>query len=446
MDRLNNVELDPAYLVGTQRFTDKFAEITGKRFTEGGSLFFDRSVLVHGMGEYKFKPKFGNITVGGNVRQYRPNSAGTIFKDTADVTIRNSEFGVFAGLEKQLCKERLKVTATLRMDKNENFDVLFSPALSLVWSKTPAHVWRLSFSSAVRNPTLADQYLYYNVGRALLLGNVDGQFEAGRDSMFTVESFREYRNTTEPITGLTKLDYFNVDRLRPEQAKTIEIGYRGTHWESVYFDVSAYNSWYKDFIGYIIGLYAKFQNGIPAGGLQAFRLAANSNEQVTTQGVTAGVTWYRPKMSWTANYSYNKLTSGENDPIIPAFNTPESKINFGFNSRDRRIPFTEYRRLSYGLNWKFVQGYTFEGSPQFTGDIPAYDMVDAQVSVKFPKQHLTAKIGASNLFGLVPLFDQEIPSADRFDRALNNDVTLVFGGGQVGRLGYLQLVYEFDKR
>ena len=462
VDRLNNVELDPAYLVGTQRFTDKFNEITGKRFTEGGSLFFDRSMLVHGMGEYRFKlgtrqwthdgrTKFtkrasAELVVGGNIRQYRPNSAGTIFKDTAGVTIRNSEFGVFAGLEQQLCKERLKVTATVRMDKNENFDVLFSPAFSLVWSKTPAHVWRLSFSSAIRNPTLADQYLYYNVGRAILLGNVDGQFEAGRDSMFTVESFREYRNTAEPITGLTKLDYFNVDRLRPEQARTIEIGYRGTHWESVYFDVSAYNSWYTDFIGYIIGLYGKFQNGIPTGGLQAFRLAANSNEQVTTQGITAGVTWYRPKMSWTANYSYNKLTSGENDPIIPAFNTPESKINFGFNSRDRRIPFTEYRRLSYGLNWKFVQGYTFEGSPQFTGDIPAYDMVDAQVSVKFPKQHLTAKIGASNLFGLVPLFNEDIPIADRARRALDNDVTLVFGGGQVGRLGYLQLVYEFDKR
>jgi hypothetical protein len=447
VNQLNTVELDPFLRSGTAPFNSKFEDVTGKRFTEGGSKFFDRSMLMHGMGEYKFKPAFGDITVGGNVRQYRPNSAGTIFRDTADVVITNGEFGMFAGLERKMVKDRLKMTATIRMDKNQNFKALFSPALSFVYSKTPAHVWRLSFSSAVRNPTLADQYLYYNVGRAILLGNVDGQFEEGRDSMFTIESFRAYRNTIDPISGLAKLDYFNVDRLRPEQARTIEVGYRGTHWESVYFDVSAYNSWYTDFIGYIIGLYGKFDaSGLPLGGLQAFRLAANSNEQVTTQGLNAGVTWYRPKVSWSANYSFNKLTSGEDDPIIPAFNTPEHKVNFGFTSRERRIPFTEHRRLNYGLNWKLVQGYTFEGSPQFTGDIPTYDMVDAQLSVAFPKAHMVVKAGASNLFGLTPLFDTDIASSDRMDRALNNDVTLVFGGPQVGRLAYVQLVYEFAKR
>ncbi|MFN8352250.1 MAG: carboxypeptidase-like regulatory domain-containing protein [Flavobacteriales bacterium] len=443
---LNNVELDPFYAVGTQRFNDKFNEITGKRFTEGGSLFFDRSALMHGMGEYTFKPRFAQVKVGGNVRQYLPNSGGTIFRDTADVVIRNSEFGLFAGAEKKLMEERLTATATLRMDKNQNFKALLSPALSFVYSKTPAHVWRVSFSSAIRNPTLADQYLYYNVGRAILLGNVDGQFEAGRDSMFTVESFQEYRNTPNPITGLSKLDYFNVDRLRPEQVRSVEVGYRGTHWESVYLDASAYHSWYTDFIGYIIGLYGKFDQGIPSGGLQAFRLAANATSQVTTQGANLGLTWYRPKMTWTANYSYNKLTSGEDDPIIPAFNTPEHKVNAGFNTRERVIPGTDLKRLGYGVNWKWVQGYTFTGSPQFTGEIPTYDMVDAQVSVSFPKQHLTAKLGASNLFGLSPLFDANIPSDERMERAWDNGVTLVFGGPQVGRLAYLQLVYEWAKR
>lgn len=450
VNRLNTSNLDPFYVPGTDRFNQKFDEVTGKLFTEGGSLFFDRSMLIHGMGEYKWKPVFGEITAGGNVRQYRPNSAGTIFRDTGDVVIRNFEVGAFIGLEKKFFQERLKTTTTLRVDKNQNFNALFSPALSLVWSKTPAHVWRVSFSSAIRNPTLADQYLYYNVGRAILLGNVDGQFEAGNDSLFTIESFQEYRNTNAAnlSSALSLLDYFNVDRLRPEQVRTIEVGYRGTHWESVYFDVSAYNSWYRDFIGYIIGLSAQFDQttGFPVAGIQAYRLAANSSSQVTTQGLSAGVNWYRPKMTWTANYSYNRLTSGEDDPIIPAFNTPEHKVNLGFTSRDRRIPFTEHKRLNYGVNYKWVEGYTFEGSPQFTGDIPTYDMVDAQVSVKFPKPHLTVKLGASNLFGLNPLFDENIPSDERLERALDNQVTLVFGGPQVGRLAYVQVVYEFDKR
>lgn len=442
---LNTAYLDPFYMPGTARFNDKFDEITGKRFTDGGSLFFDRSVLAHAMGEYKFKPAFGEVTIGGNFRQYLPNSAGTIFRDTGDVRIRNNEFGLYAGLEKKFLDKKLTATATVRMDKNENFKALFSPALTLVYAKTSAHVWRASFSSAIRNPTLADQYLYYNVGRALLLGNVDGQFEAGRDSMFTIDSFQQYRDN-----GLNRslLDYFNVDRVRPEQVKTIEIGYRGTHWESVYLDIAAYNSWYTDFIGYIIGLHASFPQAgnIPPVGLQAYRVAANAHSTVTTRGVNAGLNWYRPRLTYTFNYSYNQLISGADDPIIPAFNTPLNKFNAGFNARDRKLPFTELKRLGYGLNWKYVEGYTFEGSPQFTGPIPSYDMVDAQVSVKLPKQHLTMKLGASNLFGLLPLWDKDVLSNDRLERAFNNDVYLVYGGPQIGRLAYLQLAYEISTR
>ncbi|MBK9421192.1 MAG: TonB-dependent receptor [Flavobacteriales bacterium] len=450
VNSLNTSTLDPFYVPGTDRFNAKFDEITNKRFTDGGSLFFDKSVLAHVAGEYKFKPKFGVITVGGNFRQYMPNSAGTIFRDTGDVKIRNSEFGLVAGLEKKFMNDKLTGTATVRMDKNENFNVLFSPAVSLVYANTPAHVWRVGFSSAIRNPTLADQYLYYNVGRALLLGNVDGQFEAGRDSMFTISSFNNYRDTPPPgglLQGLTKLDYFNVDRLRPEQVKTIEAGYRGTHWENVYLDLGAYNSWYTDFIGYIIGLHAQFDpaNGFPIGGLQAFRVAANATSQVVTRGVNAGFTWYRPKLTYTFNYSFNQLTTGADDPIIPAFNTPQNKFNAGLNARDRKIPFTDLKRFGYGVNWKFVEGFTFEGSPQFTGPIPSYDMVDAQINVKFSKPNITLKLGASNLFGFLPLWDKQVPDGERIDRALNNDVYLVYGGPRIGRLAYLQISYDLVK-
>ena len=444
---LNTTTLDPAYAVGTARFDDKFNEITGKRFTEGGSLFYDRSALAHAMGEYRFTPEFGEVVVGGNFRQYMPNTAGTIFRDTGNVVIRNQEFGVYAGLEKMLMDDRLKVTLTMRMDKNQNFNALFSPAASLVYSETGVHIWRMSFSGAIRNPTLADQYLYYNVGRALLLGNVDGQFEAGRDSMFTLESFDEYRSSPSLLQGLSKLDYFNVDRIRPEQVRTIEAGYRGTLSEKVYVDVSAYNSWYEDFIGYVIGLYGKFnpQNGFPVGGLQAFRLAANATAQVTTRGANVGVSYYRKKMTYSVNYSYNKLVSGADDPIIPAFNTPENKFNVGFTGHDMK-DFLGRPNLGFGINYKWVQGFTFTGSPQFSGPIPTYDIVDAQVNVRFPSVHTTVKLGASNLLGISPLFTDDGSGRSGWDRMWNNDVYLVYGGPRVGRLAYIQLIYEFDKR
>ena len=450
VNQLNTTFLDPAYQVGTERFDEKFREITGKRFTEGGSLFFDRSALAHVMGEKRFQvaPRDSSgsgaeIVAGGNYRMYLPNTAGTIFRDTGDVTIRNEEFGLYTGVEKRLLDRRLKATVTLRMDKNQNFDALFSPAASLVWSPTQERTFRVSFSSAIRNPTLADQYLYYNVGRALLLGNVDGQFEEGRDSLFTVESFNDYRQDLDQ----DKLDYFNVDRIRPEQVRTIEAGYRGTHGERFYVDAGAYMSWYNDFIGYVIGLSGQFdQSGLPIGGLQAYRLAANATQQVRTQGANLGVNYYLKRTTYSVNYSYNKLVTGDDDPIIPAFNTPEHKFNVGITGHDMKVPFTEKPNLGFGVNYKWVQGFTFEGSPQFTGAIPTYDMVDAQVNVKFPPAHLTVKVGASNLFGLAPLFDANVPDDERLDRMWNNDVLLVYGGPRVGRLAYVQLIYELDQR
>ncbi len=446
--QIDNSELNPVFVVGTERFQEKLDEIRGKRFTEGGSLFFDRSKLVHGMGEYRFKPAFGEIVLGGNYRQYLPNSAGTIFRDTGDVVIRNNEFGIYTGLEKKLMQEKLKTTVTLRMDKNQNFNALFSPAASLVFTPRQDRTFRVSFSSAIRNPTLADQYLYYNVGRAILLGNVDGQFEPGNDSLITLESFDAYRTSPTLLQGLSKLDYFNVDRLRPEQVRTIEVGYRGTHAEKFYIDASAYHSWYTDFIGYVLGISARFDEttGFPVGGLQAYRLAANASSLVRTQGANIGVSYFRKRMTYGVNYSYNKLVSGADDPIIPAFNTPLNKFNVSFTGHDYNIPFTEKPNLGFGINWKYVEGFTFTGSPQFTGPIPSYDMVDAQVNVKFPVHHLTVKLGASNLFGLVPFFEDAEPGRTRWDRVLDNRVRMVYGGPYVGRLAYLQLVYELEKR
>jgi len=448
VNSIDNAQLDPFYAVGTQRFDDKLNDITGRRFTDGGSLFFDRSRLAHAMGEYRFKPAFGEIVLGGNFRQYNPNSAGTIFRDTGDVVIRNREFGLYTGLEKDFMDNKLKSTVTLRMDKNQNFNYLFSPAATLVYVPNADRTFRVSFSSAIRNPTLADQYLFYNVGRAILLGNVDGQFEEGQDSLITVASFNEYRSASQLLQGLSRLEYFNIDRLRPEQVRTIEVGYRGTHWEKFYFDAGAYSSWYTDFIGYLIGINANFDptNGFPVGGLQVYRLAANATSTVRTQGANIGVSYFRKKMTYGANYSYNELISGEDDPIIPAFNTPQNKFNITFSGHDMKVPISKKPNLGWGVTYRFIEGFIFEGSPQFTGRIASYDMVDAQVNVKFPERRLTVKMGASNLFGIVPLFDQKVANEDRLDRAWNNNVLMVYGGPYIGRLAYLQFIYEFDKR
>jgi iron complex outermembrane recepter protein len=290
--------------------------------------------------------------------------------------------------------------------------------------------------------------LYYNVGRAILLGNVDGRFEEGGESLITLASFNEYRNSPSLLEWLSKLERFHVDRIRPERVRTIEAGYRGTLWEKVYLDMSAYYSVYRDFIGFVLGIDADFdsQNGFPSGPVQAYRVSANADGKVTTQGLTIGANYFYKRTTFSGNYSWNKLISGDDDPIIPAFNTPEHKFNFGISARDMTI-FNRIKNFGYSLNYKWIQGFIFEGSPQFTGPISTYDMMDARVNWHFPKAHCTVSAGGSNIIGLRPFFRTDLASfGEKMERAWNNENLQVYGGPLVGRLLYVSVLFELVKK
>ncbi|MBK6904407.1 MAG: TonB-dependent receptor [Saprospirales bacterium] len=408
------------YQPGTERFQTVFDSITSLKNTEGGTRFFDRSALYHGQGEYILTPSWMNkITVGGSARLYRPYSEGTVFKDTADVRISNFEYGVYAGMEKKFTR-KWTLSGTLRMDKNQNFDYLFTPAASLVWSPNEINYLRASFSSAIRNPTLTDQYLNLNVGPAVLIGNLDG-FEG----LYTVESFIDYTYNLQT----DKLVSFNVAPVRPEKVRTFEVGYRTTLFDRLYVDMGYYFNIYRDFIGYNIGIDTDFDpSGFPTN-LTVYRVAANSINEVTTQGVSVGANLYFARYySLSGNYSWNRLNKAfPDDPIIPAFNTPEHKYNLGFSGRDIPLDLGIFRleKTGFNINYKWVEGFTFEGSPQFTGNIPDYGLLDLQVNVSFPKQNLNLKAGASNL--------------------LDNKIYQTYGGPRIGRLAYVSLVYNWVK-
>jgi iron complex outermembrane receptor protein len=403
---------------GSPEFQALFNSYVGAKNneTEGGTRFFDRSALYHAHGEYIFEPTFiDQIRVGANVRLYRPDSDGTIFSDTAGTRISNSEWGSYIGVEEKLNADRVILSATLRVDKNKNFDAILSPAFSAVVKPGENDYLRFSFSSAVRNPTLADQYLSLDVGPAILSGNLQGV-----DSLITLESFSDYRNTLDTDT----LKFFNIDGIRPEQVQTIEFGYRTTLWNRLYVDAGYYFSQYTNFIGFNIGIDAEFgANDLPTD-LQVYRYSANSINKVRTQGFSIGMNYFlNEKISLSGNYSWNKLVQAdEDDPIIPAFNTPEHKYNLGITARDMRSRWGEKNTWGFGINYKWIQGFLFEGSPQFTGNVPSYDLLDAQVNYIVTSINTTFKIGASNL--------------------MNNMQFQTYGGPRIGRLAYFSILYE----
>jgi iron complex outermembrane receptor protein len=408
-----------AYLIpGTAAFDSALTSITSREtFAGGGSKFFDKSALTHVHAEYKFNIDSFIFTTGANFRQYLPNSRGTIFSDTSGREIRLYEYGLYFGVDKKLLDDRLKLNAAIRMDKNQNFDYLFSPALSAIYNPNALNTFRVSLSSAIRNPTLADQYLYYQVGRATLLGNLNGY-----DSLVTLESLFTGLNYQNPDT----LEYFNVAAVKPEEVKTIEFGYRTTLFKKLFLDMNAYYSSYTNFIGYKFGADVSVAQGSPLPIFlnDIYRVATNSKDRVTTAGFTIGANYYFSRFySFNANYSWNELDRhGSTDPLIPAFNTPRNKYNVGLTGQeiDNKIG----SNWGFGLNYKWVEGFLFEGSPQFTGEIEDYGILDAQINKKFPDIKTTFKVGCTNI--------------------LENLHYEVYGGPLIGRLAYFQIMLELN--
>ena len=406
---------------GTPEFIREFNRIINNTtFVGGGSRFWDKSALAHIMGEYKFTPKFAEIKVGLNYRLYLPNSQGTIFSDTSGKKIINDEIGSFITAEKKFLVDRLKINVALRVDKNRNFNTLFSPAASAVYTIRKNHNFRLSFSSALRNPTLQDQYLYYNVGRAILIGNIEGV-----DTLVTVSSLVNFYNSQ---FNYDTLEFVNIRRVRPERVRSIEVGYKGTLFNHLFVDASAYMSWYYDFLGYRLVATPPSRDPNESRPITVYRVSANTSDMVTTNGFSMAATYFfKQHYSLNGNYSYNSLNRlGSTDPIIPAFNTPKHKFNVGISGREFQVKLGGWtiRNLGFNINYKWIEGFLFEGSPQFTGYVPTYDLVDAQINYRDTKIKTTFKLGASNI--------------------LNNAQYQVYGGPRIGRLAYFSATVDLQ--
>ena len=82
------------------------------------------------------------------------------------------------------------------------------------------------------------------------------------------------------------------------------------------------------------------------------------------------------------------------------------------------------RNYSFSINYKWVQGFLYEGSPQFTGFIPTYDLVDLQISKEIIDLGATVKIGSTNL--------------------LNNLHYEVYGGPYIGRMTYCSILFNIN--
>jgi len=419
------------YQPGTSQFDSLFSKITADPDLNTGSRFQDKSWLAHAEGQYNFNWKFADVIAGVSTRRYDPQSFGTIFSDTLIAEtgkykeIAVWEYGGFIQASKHFFENKLRLTGSIRADKNQNYDLQWSPRISAVYTKNN-HNFRVSAQSAFRSPTLQNQYIYLNLGAIVLEGNLSGQNNAY--SAQSVSDFLDYYEETFEIDP-SLLTAVTLEAVRPEQVRTLELGYRGILSNSLYIDATAYYSAYKDFIGdYRFykpngDAVAGQDSGIDAvltGAYTLMQTPVNSNDRVNSYGATLGLAYYFGNgFAALGNYTYAAIDTAEvKDPLIAGFNTPTHKLNLGIQGND------VWKNLGFGINGKWVDKVYWE-SPFGNGELPSYFLLDAQVSYNFKKQYSTVRIGGSNL--------------------LNQNIQQAFGSPVIGTTFYVGYLFEIGK-
>lgn len=437
---------------GTAAFKSAFQKVTSDPNLQTGSKFQDQTKLYQVEGNYNLTHlvKFADVQVGGSLREFLLNSSGTIFND-ADGAIDIRELAVYSQISKKFMDDRLKLTGSIRWDESRNFDSNYSPRISAVYSAgaQKQHTFRASFQTGFRNPTTQDQYIGLDLGNILLVGSAPDNIDkfsrtfnlttggtstiTGREAYedsYTIPSAQAFgaavqaaiNGGTSPqvaiATNAGLLERIVTPLVQPEEILAYEVGYRGLI-KGFSIDANFFFNNYNDFIavkrvltpttGSTTDL-TTFSGAaaVAQGNTQAFQVYTNSDADITSLGVTIGITkkFYKDFVLG-ANYDFNEFDFDKStDPIFrPGFNTPKHRVKASVSNENL------FKNFGFNVSWRWFDSYFWQASFG-DGFLPAANVVDAQVSYKIPSWKSSIKFGAANL--------------------LNDEYQTVIGPGAIG--------------
>lgn len=171
---------------GSSAFNSLLDKYSNQSIADGGGRFLDKTNMYHAEGVYNFKNEisFMDLLVGANYRQYQLRSEGTLFADQKDGrngTIGIGEYGAFIQAAKTLFGDHLKLTGSMRYDKNENFDGQVTPRVSAVGTFGQQN-FRVSYQTGFRIPTTQNQYIDLTTPNGTLIGGLpefDSRYNLG---------------------------------------------------------------------------------------------------------------------------------------------------------------------------------------------------------------------------------------------------------------------------
>ena len=376
---------------GSAQFKSIFNRVRSIPIKNGGGLFLDKTNLYNAEGQLNltnYTSKVAEIIIGGNFKRYVLNSEGTLFADTAG-TIGINEFGGYIQASRQIV-ERVKITLAGRYDKNENFEGRFTPrATALVKVANNKNV-RISYQSAYRFPSTQQQFIDLSVGGGTRL--------TGGNSLLA-NKYNFIGNPTYSYSSLQKGTPQKVTdfSFRPESVATYELGYKGLHLnDKLLIDVYGYYGQYKDFISRTIIVQSRTGGPITQGDTSrglTYSIPVNNTRKVKTSGFGLSLD-YRLLQNFIVSGNFSSDEIGDVDPgFFSFFNSPKFRSNLSVSNNG----FGKNKAYGFNVTYRYQDAFNFQGDFA-SGDIPAVQTVDAQVSVKMPETKTLLKLGANNLF------------------------------------------------
>ncbi|WP_316929113.1 TonB-dependent receptor plug domain-containing protein [Nitritalea halalkaliphila] len=439
-------------LPGTPEFDAAVAQVRSDVIPQG-ALFNDQSRMnmLEGMYDFSEEISWIDLQVGAQYRVFDLRSNGTIFADVEGNDITISEWGGFAQASKRLFADKFKVTGSIRYDKNENFAGQFSPRISGVLTEGNHNI-RLSYQTGFRMPTTQAQHIDLNVVSARLIGGLPfyrEKYDIFTNS-FTQASVNQYIAAVgagaSPVSPaatslLVPATEELIPELRPEQVRSIEVGYKSLLANNrLLIDAAYYYNIFNDFItlssvrrapGPVFPTPANAEqlaiNALNAptlltpittpGQENTFQTYTNiTGRNILAHGAAIGLQYNLPKnYTLSGNYNFNRLITDVGEDFLAEFNTPEHKFNIIFGNRKLT------RNFGFNVAYRYQSAFRWESSFAI-GDVPEVHTVDAQMSYRLPSMKSILKLGGSNIF--------------------NERYILNFGGPTIGAIYYVSITFD----
>lgn len=406
---------------GTPEY-DALLESVKQRNLPNGAGFVDNSRLYNVEFNYNFKKLFNvfDMQVGAQWRQYDLFTDGTVFLEDPDGDgvndrIHINEYGAYLQVGKKLFDDRLKLQASARFDKNENFDGQVSPRVSVVYTagKNKMHNVRASWQTGFRNPATQDQYIFFPSSAGNLLGSTEqnaapfGIHNGGAYTESSAVAALAAAAAGDP-NAAALLEEINIPYVQPEKLNAIEIGYKSIIAKKLLIDFNAYFNTYKDFLveqtvvpkaGVTVGgVYYQGVDNILAGDenttVSRFRPSFNAPGKIRSFGTGIGFAYKLPRgFRFTGSYNYDDFSFNEDefsDDFTPQFNLSKHKWQIGLSNTGI------IKNFGFDIAYRWNSENYYESSFAIA-TLPSFGVLNAQVNYRIPKIKTIIKVGGQNL-------------------------------------------------